>query len=463
MKSPNKRKKLFFPIVTVVCLLLLVPYLKAEGEVVVTPSTVRVGMLQQASEVSFKTIGKYQLINKSTNEIIENLSPNEKWTVNVEEDLIKLTKDGEQIGAFRGPILLREVKYQFSVLAGNGALHKKEPGDDLVVEGAEQKVRMNTDLSQYRIQTSEEVVPINPQGSLNLVVLQYNGSAQRYRGSFEFRQDKVGLNVINELSLEEYLYGVVPGEMPSDWPFEALKAQSVAARSYVLRQMGTYSAQGFDVLSDQYSQVYRGYDHETSSTNRAVEETAGMVATYLDKPINAFYHSSSGGYTENSEDVWQDKLPYIRWKEDPYDQNNKHYGWKVTFTQEELLALLEKSGLQWIEVTDIEVLEYTASGKRMRKVELSGINQDEKPAVEQYFNADGVRNAFGLKSSPSKLEKEFDEDKKLIRVTFKGDGWGHGLGMSQYGARAMAQDGYTFSDILQYYYTDIEIKPNYGL
>lgn len=150
---------------------------------------------------------------------------------------------------------------------------------------------------------------------------------RRYRGTIEV--DRVGrrLRAINVVRLEQYLYGVVPAEVPDDWPSEVLKAQAVAARSYALATRKTGGA--FDLFPDVRSQVYRGVDEEEETTNAAVDETAGEVLTYGGRLIIAYFHSTSGGRTASVVDVWPGSkaTPYLVAVEDPYDSISPHHVW----------------------------------------------------------------------------------------------------------------------------------------
>ncbi len=150
---------------------------------------------------------------------------------------------------------------------------------------------------------------------------------RRYRGTIQV--DKVGqrLRAINVVGLEQYLYGVVPAEVPDDWAPEVLKAQAVAARSYALATRKTSGA--FDLFPDVRSQVYRGVDEEEESTNAAVDETAGEVLMYGDRLVTAYFHSTSGGRTASVEDVWvgSKRTPYLTGVADPYDSLSPHHTW----------------------------------------------------------------------------------------------------------------------------------------
>ncbi|MGB9904782.1 MAG: SpoIID/LytB domain-containing protein, partial [Desulfotomaculales bacterium] len=263
--------------------------------------------------------------------------------------------------------------------------------------------------------------------------------------------------------LEEYLYGTVPAEMPAGWPPEALKAQAVASRSYALAQIKKNSgASPFDLLATQVSQVYRGYDWETPATNRAVDETRGVVLTWRGAPAEAYFHSSSGGFTENSEDVWKNRVDYIRARPDPFDLNDRHYNWQVSYPKEELIKQLASKGYKFKDIFDLAEKERTSTGKRVKRLLVSGLSETGAPVTVEIGNANEVRTALGLKSAFFTLEKELDARQKLVRVTLRGNGSGHGLGMSQYGALGMAGKGYSYQDILKYYYSGITISTGYG-
>jgi stage II sporulation protein D len=159
----------------------------------------------------------------------------------------------------------------------------------------------------------------------------------RYRGSIVVVPGVFGgLGAVNVVALDDYVRGVLPGEMPSSWPIEALKAQAVAARSYALA--ANKGGAVFDHYPDTRSQVYRGFDHETAPANAAVEATAGQVLAYEGEVIPAFFFSTSGGRTEDVENVWYDAAPrpYLRSVRDPYDRISPRRRWEVRFTTEQM-------------------------------------------------------------------------------------------------------------------------------
>lgn len=168
---------------------------------------------------------------------------------------------------------------------------------------------------------------------------------RRYRGTIHVDVDGGRLRAINVVGLEQYLYGVVPSEVPDDWPVEVLKAQAVAARSYALATRKTGGA--FDVFPDVRSQVYRGIDEEEDSTNQAVDETAGEVLTYRGRVATTYFHSTSGGRTASVPDVWpgSNPVPYLVGVEDPYDSISPHHTWgPVVLSAAQLQKVLKAPG-----------------------------------------------------------------------------------------------------------------------
>lgn len=431
---------------------------------------VRVGLITNADKLAFKTTGKYQLINKKSGEIIANLKPGERWELTVNNNRMVLTKNGEPAGEFNDPLVVQgATATQVSILSAVTTISSN--GSNLAALSGDGKVtNLGTDLSKYQVRSASGVQPMTAGNSeLALITLEGPGNTKRYRGDMEFKISNTGqLVAINELPVEEYLYGVVPSEMPVSFGLEALKAQALAARTYALRAALNNKNMDFDLAPTDASQVYGGYDAESPMANRAVQETAGEVITYQGQLIDAVFFSSSGGFTDNSEDVWKNYVPYLRWKEDPYDKNDKHYNWVVYNTVDQLTNRVNQ-GLaqlgyqqQFGQVQALEEVARTSSGARVKAMRINGLGLDGSPLTVEVANADRVRVVLGLKSSLFTWEQQRDEAGNLTAITITGSGWGHGLGMSQYGARGMAEQGYNYRQILQYYYTGVDIVPNYG-
>jgi len=275
---------------------------------------------------------------------------------------------------------------------------------------------------------------------------------KRYSGLINIKNLKNEILVINILGIEKYLTSVVGAEMPHKWPLEALKAQAIASRTYALKKTGNDL---YDIDSTQKDQVYNGLESKTYRTNKAVNHTRSLVITHKNKLINALFHSSSAGMTENSEDVWSNKYPYLISVKD-FDHKNPQISWKKIFSNNELQILFPKIG----GIKEIEILEITKTG-RVKNIKLIG----NYGSLE--FSGVNLRKKMGLKSTLFRFKfitdntfKEKNKIKKLNNsLIITGMGAGHGVGMSQWGAKNLAMRGYQAKDILKYYYKGIQIKP----
>lgn len=319
----------------------------------------------------------------------------------------------------------------------------------------------------------------------------------RYRGgvSVHLNSDKT-LTIINQVKRSSYLFGVLPKEMSPNWPLEALKAQAVAARTYVETQQGRHGGNGYDVCDTVHCQVYGGYSVEGNLSNEAVMATKDQIITYNNKPITAFYHSNSGGYTENSENVYMSALPYIKAVYDPYSIGQPNDFWVASFTESEIASVLSKSGLNVGKITGI-TSRGTATSGRTTLLEIAGTTDTvllEKEKARQIFGYTTIKSMLfnvskgdkitvlssegmhsksldGMVVMAASLERKTINEKASVYngstfetiatggkdYSFIGKGYGHGLGMSQWGAKAMAENGLLYEDILHHYYTDVVI------
>lgn len=278
--------------------------------------------------------------------------------------------------------------------------------------------------------------------------LHINGKS--YRGDLELRPAPAQpdrLQVINTVLLEDYLRAVVPSESPASWPIESLKAQSLAARTYAVANWGKNKAQGFDMRDDTSDQVYKGLESEHPRTNQAVEATRGRILAYQGRPITALFFSTSGGHTDSSLEVWGTALPYIQPVPD-FDQASSRYRWTLKRSAATLSDAARKLGHDLGTLHSIEPLSHTPQG-RVKTLRLSGTSGS---AV---VNANRFRFAARLYSTLWQVERQGQGPS--AQFVFKGGGWGHGLGMSQWGARQLAADGWQGDAIARYYYTDVEI------
>ena len=280
-------------------------------------------------------------------------------------------------------------------------------------------------------------------------------NSKRYSGKINivFRNNKI--LVINVLGVEKYLNSVVGSEMPHKWHIEALKAQAIASRTYALKKTNNGL---YDIDSTQTNQVYNGLESSTFKTRRAVRETRSLVITYKNKLINALFHSSSGGMTENSEAVWSDPYPYLVTVKD-FDQKNPKIRWNKEVSKSELKEIFPIIG----GIQQIEVLNITETG-RIKNLKITGT------FGEKIITGKEFRSKLGLKSTLFRptISEDFYDKKDLNNqsniqfhpfLIISGMGAGHGVGMSQWGARYMADKGYKANQILKYFYKGVNIKP----
>lgn len=377
-----------------------------------------------------------------------------------------------------------------------------------------------TGTDEVLFETEEDTLGILPDGGGDKALTWFKG--YKYYGGFEYTCSNGGLQVVNVVDLEDYVKGVIPYEMGPGWPQSALEAQAVCARTYVQGHSKHLREYGFDVCASICCQVYNGANSASTVTDDAVDATAGECLYYDgDLMMNAVYHSSDGGATEDAVNVWGTEVPYLKGKEDPFEDlaTIPNYSWTVTYTAEELTWILQNSGYSIGTIEDVYVSGRTdqgnvcrvtfvdTSGKeltvrgeacrmafysstygknvRSMRFEISGGSGEQTssggayyvngtgaklsdlagvsvissggtvtamPAGELYVLTSSGKAVIGGKSSKITSSK----DSGIFTIT--GTGSGHNVGMSQYGAKAMAEQGYTYDEILAFYYTDITIR-----
>ena len=294
-----------------------------------------------------------------------------------------------------------------------------------------------------------DVLTIRPSGAGELGL-----DGRRYRGALELRHKGGGLTAVNIVPVDDYLRSVVPEEMPVDWPAEAIKAQSVAARSFALASRGRHASEGYDLCTTTHCQLYTGTAAEKSASNAAIKATRGEVLTYGGKPIEALFHTDSGGMTENSEDVWGSHVPYLRAAK---DTPAKTMPWTKTISRADLERKLAAKGHDIGKVRSL-VLSPLAIGRSAKDRTASGrVKTMTVKGTKGTATLSGTtwRSLLGLKSTlfDAKLAKDM--------VTFTGYGSGHGLGISQWGAKRLAETGKSYADILHHYYTGTKLQQLY--
>ncbi|NPV26526.1 MAG: SpoIID/LytB domain-containing protein [Firmicutes bacterium] len=445
-----------------------------EVQAATVPATVRVGLEMNVSWVDFEVRqGAYQLVDGATKKVIARTLPSgQVWraqialnSTKIEVFSLRTGTNWQSWGTFAGPIMLE---------------------------------------------------PIN---NKNLNLFKHNNRS--YRGKLEIRSNKDcnGLICINELPTEEYLYGVVPREMGQDWPLEALKAQAVVARTYVAKNTAKHSADGFGVCNLTHCQVYGGYDSESARSTEAVNATRGEVLVDGNGTlIYALYHSNSGGHTEDNRYVNGWDYSYLRGKPDPYSRGYSLSDWQFATPvtsrgnqgQAGLLELLQKKDsigpIDSLELIKREsgrveaVLITDTKGNTIQKTG-SEFGQLFNPGFNTYISRDsfmsnffdlstdatvaiingrdevktqhGGASRFAVLNASGAVGKLNGSDsgyylqgatqcikvaKTPTQIAVFGHGWGHGVGMSQWGAYGMAEQGQCYQQILDFYYPGTKIQ-----
>jgi stage II sporulation protein D len=260
-----------------------------------------------------------------------------------------------------------------------------------------------------------------------------------YRGGISLVRTDGGLTAVNNVNLEHYLYSVIGAEMSPNWPLEALKAQAVAARSYALYQRERGSNPTYDLGDTQGWQVYKGLESEATSTYAAVDATAGQVMVYNGKIIEAFFHSSSGGHTENVEEVWTEARPYLRGVPD-YDRGAPVYEWSTSVSVSQLSNLISGVG----NIVSVQPEKTTKTG---RVITMKVIGDSGQRAI----GGEQIQRLLGLKSTRFSIQKA----NGVFQVY--GKGFGHGVGMSQWGAHNLARSGANYQQMLYHYYQNASL------
>jgi stage II sporulation protein D len=342
-----------------------------------------------------------------------------------------------------------------------------------------------------------------------------------YRGQIELRRKGGMVEVVNILSLEDYLKGTIKLEVSPSWPEEALKAHIIVARTYVVKNLGRHKEEGFDFCNGVHCQRYGGVFAEDPRTNDLIEQTRGIILTYRGQPALVVFHSESGGYTDSAKNVWGKDVPYLVEVPSPWEEGAPHAFWEVTLSCREIEEALKGHGYIQSSVVGLEcrkspisnrvvsVLVHTDCGS----VELTGnqfreaIGYDRLPSTFFDLLGSAPQGVQEIESPPSEekrgeagemdykawMEKDWNLDdiitflklrekererKKgrpasmpprdtvsppsqvldgIMTFTFRGRGWGHGVGLSQWGAVGMAKTGADFAEILHYYFPGCDL------
>ena len=340
------------------------------------------------------------------------------------------------------------------------------------------------------------VTPDSVEGKITFCNLSRAGGTPSYRGTLEIESREEGLLVVNELSVEEYLYAVLPSEMPSDFGPEALKAQAICARSYAYKELleNRYAKYGAHVDDSTACQVYNNTG-ETEAAILAVKETHGQVLFYEGEVAQCYYFSTSSGYTAAAEEVWEnaEAVPYLQAKETPYDRESPWYRWQTFLSLEDLEMRVEDTLSGRYETVPEQILTYDETKKEFVSKPISSVG--ELKSIRVWENGKGeiatklllvaekgvflIKNEYNIRSVLAPVDAPIYRENgetvngaallpsafiTLQKGTYKGvtgylvtgGGYGHGVGMSQCGADAMARQGFSCEDIIAEYYPGTE-------
>ncbi len=273
-----------------------------------------------------------------------------------------------------------------------------------------------------------------------------NGLAVAGRVTIKRQNGK--LIAVNELPLEDYVKGVVPAEMSAAWHPEALKAQALASRTYALYKIRQNGKKDFDVVATIKDQVYKGRAGVDGPAARAVDETRGQVLVFQNEPIQAVFSSTAAGPTEDAMNVWSLDLPYLKGVECPFDMNSPYFKWQTEVWLPLLEQRLREEGFPVGVIASLAPVDYTKAGRvsQIRILHSDGV---------LHVKGDDLRRVLGYTILAS---TQFDFDVVGFQIQFAGRGAGHGVGMCQWGAKELAEKGYSAEAIVRYYYPGTDIR-----
>jgi len=249
------------------------------------------------------------------------------------------------------------------------------------------------------------------------------------------------LTLVNSVDMDKYLAGVVEAESGSNAGKEFYKAQSILCRTFTLKQMDRHTSEGFSLCDGPHCQAYKGKSKSNPEILEAIIETSGLIlADYNFKLITAAYHSNSGGQTQRASDVWLSDVDYLQSVVDPYSLHQNHAKWQDTISFEEWKAYLLKNGMKSVGKIPDEIIYI----EQMRRKKYFILDKDSIKMTK-------IREDWGFKSAFFDMFPDGDS------VLVWGKGYGHGIGMSQEGAMKMAVDGFSYQDILQFYYHEVRL------
>ncbi len=348
-----------------------------------------------------------------------------------------------KVGLYRSlelrTVVFKVIEGQYTVSNNDSALVTMQPSDILFVTSVADRLSSWNSAAHLGLHSTMSITATKDNSRMLIEPAYPAAPPRRYYGNFNIWLDSVNrMTLVNQLSMDEYIAGVVEAESGIKALPEFYKAQAIISRTYLLNNLHRHKNENFDICDEVHCQVYKGYGVEHKPILKAVEETKGLVI--VDKQgllITAAFHANSGGQTVNSEDVWSTTLPYLRGKEDPYYEKLNHSSWTTEIPVTQWHDFLRSRNISFDPNKPLSFQQ----PKRQRFMVINN----------QPIMLTDIRNAFNLKSTFFSIEQKGNV------LIFKGKGFGHGVGMSQESAMKMAQKGKSFQEIINFFYTNVQI------
>jgi len=342
-----------------------------------------------------------------------------------------------------------------AIIQDAASLNLKVNGSYEVIDSLAKKIlyrgnKLNTTVASYK----EGILlgNVNPRRAKILIksadpaALIING--RRFSGYIELiKKEEARLLVVNYIDLQDYIKGILYNEASHYWPIEALRAQAIVCRTYALYQAQVNKARDYDVTADIYSQVYGGRGSERLRTNKAVEQTKGMALTYQGKFFPAYFHATCAGHTEDASLLWSIDIEPLKGRVCDFCRESPHYKWNLVLSKNEIRDKLNAAGYRFGGIKEIAVLNKNRSS-RVAKIKICSEDKDTEISAKDFRHTIGPNIIRSTKFNLASAQND---------IIFEGLGWGHGVGMCQWGAYFMAKQGYAYQQILEYYYPGSKI------
>jgi stage II sporulation protein D len=343
------------------------------------------------------------------------------------------------------------------ILNGAAEVNLSTQGAYQILDDRGRTVYKDAKMALVRVRANGELIQVGgrpfPHNPVTIVSEGQGLKVQNslYRHAIEIWREANGkITIINDIPIEDYLKGVLPSEVNPKWPMESLKAQALAARTYALFKMIENQSQRHHLTKDVLSQVYGGKSQEHAFTNQAVEMTQGQILTYNGKVFPAYFHSTCGGHTTHAEYLWPvEPHPALEGTECNFCWKSKHYRWTVEMAASEIQKKLNAKKIKVGAITNITMEDRDATGR----AKFIGVH-----------TAAGMMklhsNDFRIWVDPMKFKSTWIQsvEKRNGVFFFKGRGWGHGVGMCQFGIKQLGEMGYDAGKIVRYYYPGSQVS-----